>query len=175
MGSDGTEHVRRRVRGTWALMALFVLCWLYAPANPVWSLLLANFAYLAYLIHTSDLLPERVASHFDFQLRADKYMRRRTLLVVFGALGLLGLSGTITIFYFVLRGGRADFMARHLLWLGCLMLGFLAGIHALVVAANRRDPPSLPKTFWALLGLFEVAILAWAATIMTHEKWGWPP
>ena len=49
---------------------------------------------------------------------------------------------------------------------GCLLTLFLAGVHHVVVEANRSTPAALPAgLFFALLGAFGLALVAWIASL----------
>ncbi len=154
------------------LLVGLLLCWLASPGNAEWCLLLVTCAFVGYLVDSREQLPQCLASHFRFDLEADGWMNRRTYLLVFAVLGVssaLMLEGVGVL----ARGAQAEFMARHLPWFGCVLLGFLAGVHALIVRANRDEPARLPKLFWGLLAGFQLAIVAWVAAIFAHDHWGW--
>ena len=73
-----------------------------------------------------------------------------------------GLSILWPLISLALRNTPADFMGRRLVWVGCLLLGFVFGVHCLMVQANRRVPPELPmKHFWALFGAFQIGLVLW--------------
>jgi hypothetical protein len=155
------------------LFVVLALCWLVAPSNPDWSLLLLNCALLGYVIHSRDELPDRVASHFRLDLQANGWVSRRTYLVLTAALGF-GLSLLFVALAFGMRRAQVPFMPGHLVWFGCLFLGLLFAIQVLIVRANRNDPAKLSKMLWALLAAFQIAIVLWVAAIISHGRWGWP-
>lgn len=124
-------------------------------------LLLLNGVFIAHLIVSSRRLPERIATHFQFGGQADGWLGRRTYLVVMALVGP-GLSILWPLISLALRNTPADFMGRRLVWVGCLLLGFVFGAHCHTVQANRRVPPELPmKHFWALFGMFQIGPVLW--------------
>jgi len=155
------------------LFVVLALCWLVAPSNSEWSLLLLNCAFLGHVIHSRDELPDRVASHFRFDLQADGWVSRRTYLILMAALGL-GFSFVFVAIAFAMRRAQVPFMPGHLVWFGCVFLGLLFAIHVLIVRANRNEPAMLSKMLWALLAAFQIAIVLWVATIISHDRWAWP-
>lgn len=158
----------------WALLAVFLLDWIMGTARPEWPLLLIDCAFLAYVLKTRDQLPDRVASHFRFDLQPDGWLSRQAYLIfIIGS--ATGLSLLLLVLSFVLRGGNTDFMATHLIRFDCMFVCLFAGIHALVVQANRNSAARrLSKMFWVLLAGFQTMIVLWVITIVTHTRWGWP-
>jgi hypothetical protein len=167
-----THPESRRSLTLRTLLVGLALCWLASPGNAEWCLLLATCAFVGYLVDSREQLPPRLASHFRFDLQADGWMNRRTYLLVFAALGV-GIALSLEGVGILARGAQAEFMARHVAWFGCVFVAFLAGVHALIVRANRNEPARLPKLFWGLLAGFQVAIAAWVAAILAHDHWGW--
>jgi hypothetical protein len=138
-----------------------------------WVFCLLYCAFLTYIARTRGQLPEQVASHFRFDRVADGWMNRRTYLVVWVSLAT-GLSLLLVGLSIAARMAGANFIASHLLWAACLLLGLLIGVYALTIHANRCVPARLPRTFWTLLGAFQLGLFLWVAAIITHDRWGWP-
>ena len=50
--------------------------------------------------------------------------------------------------------------------LGALVIGFVSGIHLLIVTANAGTPARLPEgAFWSVLVTFAIAVFAWIGTL----------
>ena len=54
----------------------------------------------------------------------------------------------------------------HVIWMGCLRQGFLAGIYWLTIQANRQTQPHLPFLFLPLLLGFLLATPVWAISLL---------
>ncbi len=142
-----------------------------------------------FLFYSAKLLPERMASHFGGDGRADGWMSRSGDLLVLGALGV-ALPVLFYILSFVTRIIPARFVnlphrehwlsperrvetsayiSRQMLWMGCLMVLFLAGVHCLTIQANRMTPVHLPMDlFLALLGGFLAGVGVWSVVFIRH-------
>jgi uncharacterized membrane protein len=146
-------------------------------------------AFLLFLVYSAPLLPARMASHFGGIGQANGWMNRDTDLCFLGAMGV-----GVPLLFFILglvirlvpdqlinlphreywlspeqRAATGAFISRQLLWLGCLMILFLAGIHYLTIQANRLTPARLPMDlFLALLGGFLVAVAGWLIHLIRH-------
>lgn len=128
------------------------------------------------------MLPERVATHFNGAGQPDGWMARATHLwcmAAFGVLFPLFLIGVCWGTRFLPAGlvniphrehwlapeRRADtvsYMTWHAVWFGCLALGFVIGLHWLIVFSNRRQPVGLPLVW--MLGIlvpFLTGVAAW--------------
>lgn len=151
------------------------------------AFVLLYVGYVSYMLATSSQLPQRVATHFGGEGRANGWMSRPGYLVfeaVFPlAVGLFmaGLSGLIRRFparYVNLP--RKDFwlaperlalttgiLRSRLVWLACLMTLFFWGLHVLTVEANRVHPAQLPMG--GMLGVviaFLTAVMIWVALLL---------
>jgi hypothetical protein len=130
------------------------------------------------LFESVPMLPERVATHFDGAGAANGWMTRSTHLVCMSVFGLvfplflIGVrflpAGLVNIphrEYWLAderRGETASYLVRHAVWFACLALGFVIGLHWLIVLSNQRQPPQLPIA-WVLgvVGPFLVGVAAW--------------
>ena len=142
-----------------------------------------------FLLYSTTLLPERTASHFGGDGRADGWMSRASDLLILGALGagmpllFLGLSLATRFMparwvniphreYWLSPERRTEtstFISRQMLWMGCLMILFLAGIHCLTIQANRMTPARLPMSlFLTLLGGFLAGVGVWSVVFIRH-------
>jgi hypothetical protein len=147
-------------------------------------------AYLALLAWSVGQMPERVAGHFGLTGRADRWMGRTGYLLSMTLLGL-GLPLVLVVltalpglslhginlphrdFWLAPEriGETRAFLLAHSLWFGCLALSFLAGIHFLVVRANRQAPPRLSMPLLLLLlACFVGGILGWQASLTGHFR-----
>jgi hypothetical protein len=61
------------------------------------------------------------------------------------------------------------YLARRGLWLGCIVLLLMLGLHFTVVRANQLTPPHLaPKCALLLLILFLAALVVWMIIFVRH-------
>jgi len=159
---------------------------LRAPALVLTALCLG---FLIFLGCSKTLLPERMASHFGGHGEANGWMSRTGDLFILGVTGV-GLPLLFVILalvtplipprfvnlphreYWLSPAHRAEtstFITRQMLWMGCLMVLFLAGIHYLTIEANRLTPVHLPMNlFLTMLGGFLVALAAWSFHLIRH-------
>ncbi len=149
--------------------------------------LLVYVAYLAYVVATSAQLPERVATHFGAEGRANGWMSRQGYLIfeaVFPLLISLILVGTASLVRlfptrfvnlprkdFWLAPGRraltAGILRSRMAGLACLMNLFFGGLHALTLVANRAQPPQLPMDGLLLVVVaFLVAVIVWVSLLL---------
>jgi uncharacterized membrane protein len=155
----------------------------------VLGLLCAGF--LIFIAGSASLLPERVATHFGGGGNANGWMSRSTDLVLFGGLGVgLPLFFIVLSFltgwvpgqfvnlphreYWLLPERRVQtraYISRQMIWMSCLMVLFLAGIHYLIILANRATPPHLPMgLLLALTGGFLSGVVAWSIVFIRHFR-----
>jgi hypothetical protein len=107
------------------------------------------------------ILPDRVASHFNFALRPDGWSSRKMYLALMGGLTFL-LMIALPIGFLLLPVAQGNLKAQRLaLWAITLSASMMMGVNELVVRANQSDPVEMPVAMWALLGLFMVAINCW--------------
>ena len=143
--------------------------------------------YLALVLASSAQLPERVATHFGGEGRANSWMSRQGYLAfeaVFPlVLGLFmaGTSSLVSLFpaRFVnlprkdfwlapeRRALTAGILRSRMMWLACLMTLFFGGLHALTLEANRVQPPQLPMGgLLAIVMAFLIAVMLWVILLL---------
>jgi hypothetical protein len=158
-------------------------------AGPIVVLGLLCAGYLIFIAGSTSLLPERVAIHFGGGGEANGWMSRSADLAFFGGLGV-GLP----LFFIVLslvtglvparfvnlphreywlsperQAQTRAYISHQMIWMGCLTVLFLAGIHYLTILANRATPPHLPMgLFLTLTGGFLSGVAAWSIVFTRH-------
>ena len=161
----------------------------WVPTVILVQLYLVFFAYLAF---SAKYLPDRVASKFGLGGQPGRYMPRTAYLFCMGIVGLvLPFSGLISwVVSKVGPGGvnvpnRAywfaperiaetqSYLLTHSLWFACVCVAFMAGVHFLIVRANKQNPPklSMPLLF-LFLGTFLAAVILWSVAPSWHFKTG---
>jgi uncharacterized membrane protein len=160
-------------------------------AVPIVVLGLLCTGYLLFIAGSASLLPERVATHFGNNGLANGWMSRSAEQIFLGGLGL-GLPlffvilslliGLIPVQFVNLpnreywlsperRKQTCDYISRQMIWMSCLTVFFLAGIHYLTILANRATPPHLPTgLFLALTGGFFFGVAAWTIIFIGHFR-----
>lgn len=144
-------------------------------------------AYVAMVFTTASGLPERVATHFGFEGRADGWMSRSAYQIFEVALPLvislifMGVSALVRFvpekyvnlprkdFWLVPeRRALTDSIIRsRMMWLACLMMFFFGGLHVLTLEANRVQPPQLPMGGLLLVVMcFLIALMTWVALLL---------
>jgi serine/threonine-protein kinase len=149
-------------------------------------------AYFAYLAFSAKNLPERVATKFGLLGRPRRYMPRTFYLVFIGIVGLvLPFSALISWViskakprgvnipnreYWFAPERIADtqkYFLAHSLWFACFCVGFMIGVHFLIVRANKQNPPKLSMPLLLLmLGFFLAAVIFWSVAPSWHFKTG---
>lgn len=154
-------------------------------AAVVW--LLVYVGYLAFVFASAPQLPERVATHFGAEGRANGWMTRQGYLIFETAFPLaigLFLAGTASLtsrfparfvnlprkdFWLApeRRALTAGILRSRMTWLASLMTLFFGGLHALTLEANRVHPPQLPMDGLLLVVVaFLVAVLIWVSLLL---------
>ncbi len=135
-----------------------------------------------FIIATTSGMPPDVASHFGASHAANGFMSRGAYLGFMLALGL-GLPALIAGMIAFLprvrpeainiphreywlaparRQQTIDALSASGAWFGALLTLFIAGVHYVVMEANRVTPPELPRgMFFALLTTFVVVLAFW--------------
>ena len=127
-------------------------------------------------------LPPLVASHFGASGLANGFMTRADY-IVFMVAFVIGLPAfVVLVTWFAVgnakarlnlpnrdywlaperRGGTVAFLRNGILWFGILLVSFLCYAHALVVLANRIQPPRLANS-WFIGGLVAFFIVLFIA------------
>lgn len=162
------------------------------PAYAVLALLCAG--YLIFIAATMSLLPERAAMHFGANGQADNWMTRAAAVTFFVIMGFatVGVFVVLSLVlqwmpnwtfnlphrdYWLAPERRAEtiaFISRQLIWIGCGMVFFFAGIYWLTILANRHTPAHLPmELFLPMLICFLLALSVWV--IAFFRRFGKPP
>ena len=160
---------------------------------PVLVLVLLTAAYALFVAGAATQLPERVAVHFGANGHADGWADRQEATRLFEILTavpaiflvlalVMGVmpAGAFNLphrDYWLAPERRAQTIAlvsRQLIWMGCLMVLFLAGVFWLTIQANRLASPQLPMAgFLVLLVAFLTATAVW--TIRFLRRFFKPP
>src|SRR6185503_1439054 len=135
-----------------------------------------------FILYTSQYLPDRVATHFGVEGRADGWMSRNDYLsfmlgLMVGMSALVGfIVGTLprkfpqwtnipNRDYWLALERRAEsalFLSAHGKRLASLIVMMMLGMHYTILLANHMKPPALPgTTFTAILFGFALALLWW--------------
>ena len=148
-------------------------------------------AFVCLLAVTSPDLPSRVASHFDGTGQPNGWMSRSSYLIFTAAFGM-GLPAVVVLGFLVLRRLPSDLiniprrdywlaperrlatvtgLFRRSLWLACLLVAMMLGVHLLVVHANNQVPVRLSTPMiLGLIGFFLTGIAAWILSLFRHFK-----
>lgn len=156
---------------------------------PLLALGLLCAGYLLFVAGSAPLLPERVAIHFGLNGNADNWTSRSAMTIFFGAFGVgwplfficLALLTAVIPARFVnlphrefwlapeRRAETVAYISCQLIWMGCLMVLFQAGIYWLTIQANRATPARLPMNlFLELLAGFLAGVLIWSLVFIRH-------
>ena len=155
--------------------------------SPLWILILLWILYGAMIVVTYDHWPPRVATHFDLQGNPNGWMSRNANVVVFAVLGValpICMYGIFSLARFIpvrfvnlprreywLAPERLDATLRELrrqaLWLGCLVVLFIAGLYVVTLLANQQNPAQLDSSLvLALLGGFLLGLAIWVVFLL---------
>ena len=147
--------------------------------------------FVAYLALSAGGLPARVATHFDASGQPNGWMSRSSHVVftlVFGFAVPLFVVGLMYVTRFLpdalvniprrdywLSGERRSetlaYLLRQALWFACMNVVFVAGIHFLVVDANRAPSPQLSTPMvLTLAGTFLAGVVAWVTMLILHFR-----
>lgn len=143
---------------------------------------IAEIGVMAYVLATTDLLPARLASHFNAAGAADGFMTQgayQLFMLGFGiGLPLLVVIGITLLLrhaqesinipnkeYWLAperRAATVAFLQAHATWLGTFLALFMGYIHALLLQANAVQPPRLPEeSLFGAMGVLLVVVLLW--------------
>ena len=148
--------------------------------------LLYLLLFIALAVTFNDL-PERMATHFSGDGRANGWMSRTAHLWFTTGLGL-GLPGAVVGICYAIRffpvgllniphrdywmaperrGATYDFIFHHSLWLACLAVAFVIGIHLSIVQANKVFPPMLASgSLMIILVGFVTGVVVWSFLLL---------
>jgi hypothetical protein len=154
--------------------------------TPLLILGLSVAAFISALVLTFHRLPERTASHFNAAGLPDGWMTRSGTLWAMGGV-TLGLTVLLLGAFYGIRylpasvinlpkreywlGGerRADtveFLFRAGVWLACIEVLLMLGVHGLLVAANLQATPRLSAGIYALGGGSLAAVIIWSVVVI---------
>ena len=146
----------------------------------VWAGILA--AGCAILYATTDRLPARVASHFNFEGFANGYMLREDYLVLMLLLTIAVPVAIVALNFLLPRvAPRLIRIPARDYWMvaerraatsasltasgfvtASMVTGFMIGVHLLVTEANSRVPPRLETgAMWILIAALALGALTW--------------
>jgi uncharacterized membrane protein len=160
-------------------------------AAPGIILIVLIAAFAGFLSSTAQQLPDPVATRFGFNGDPVQWMNRSSAIALMVVLGL-GLPLLMVAISFATRflpasliniphreywlaPERRDrthsFILRQVLWLSCLMLCFMAGIHWIVVLAHQSIPVQMPTNLFVLVLAGYLACMAiWIAGFTWHFR-----
>ena len=113
----------------WTLLLVVTLVGFWVPSRvlPGVVLLVLVNVFARSLVRAARVLPERVATHFDFGLRPDGWMSRKWYLVlVAGMAVVVGGAAPQALFVPGFLAGNAH-VQRMALWIACLSVSLLSG------------------------------------------------
>lgn len=140
------------------------------------------------------LLPNRVATHFDARGNPNGWMSCTAHMVFISLFGLgfplliIGICWSVRFVshlavnipyreYWLAEERRIDsveFLFRHSIWMGCLGVAFITGLHWSVVLGNRQQPPHLSTELaLGLMAGFLTGVIAWI--IVLYRRFPAPP
>lgn len=149
---------------------------------PILVLALLTLGYALFVLDAAQQLPDQVAVHFGPGGQANRWTNRAETTAFFEKLTFVpaiflllslvmrwlpaGLFNLPHRNYWLAPERRAQtvsVISRQLIWIGCLMILFLAGIYWLTIQANRATPAQLPMgLFLPLLGAFLAGTIIWS-------------
>ena len=145
--------------------------------------------FALYLGFTYRELPARVATHFNWTGEANGWMTREDhvrFLLLFGTIPPLFILITLgSARYFPIqlvnlphreywlaperRVATFAYLLEHGTWLSSLMVGFVAGLHTLLLQANRTGVPHLSDAgLWTLMSFILCGLVVWILALMRH-------
>lgn len=144
---------------------------------PILMLVLLTAGFVGLVIGDAGQLPDRVAVHFNASGQANGWASREQAVQFFERLTIVPaiffiLAMIIRVLpttlvnvphrdYWLAPEHRAETMAAitgNFLWMGCLLVIFLAGIYRLTIEANHLAPPHLPLNWILPLAIGYVAV-----------------
>jgi len=158
--------------------------------TPITALTICYVLFFTCVIASYSDLPAKVASHFDLLGRPNGWMSRNSCVCFTLGLGIvvpafiivmMGGAGRIPVSFINLphrdywlaperRRAALSILLRYSLWLSCLTVLFVTGLHWLIVQANRQGQgPHLSGLGISLIaGGFVVGTGIWIALLLRH-------
>jgi uncharacterized membrane protein len=139
-------------------------------------------AYVALVVCTAPLLPDKVASHFGLGGAPDAWMSKQSFLITMLLLGIglpllvIGIFAATTYapewminipnkeYWFSPDrvGFTRSWIFEQGFWLSCMLLSMFIATHWFVIEANRSEPVRLPEnSFLAMLACFVIGMGIW--------------
>lgn len=156
---------------------------------PATLFVLLCLGFLLYVNETSSLLPGRLATHFGGRGQPNGWMNRSGYTTFISLLGV-GLPLFVIALCFLCRFLPAwtvnipnreywvsperrsrtyGYLLAHSLWLGCLLVAFVAAMHYLTIQANRSIPVHLAGgSMIMVLAVFLGCLAIWVVALMRH-------
>jgi serine/threonine protein kinase len=155
-------------------------------------------ALLCWLFFSVKNLPPRLATHFSAEGQPNGWMSKIFYLGFVCALPLFfaGMFGVLGLLMRILpnslinlpnrdywlaperRAATVSLVARHLVWLACLLVVFVGALHYLTVRANQQAIPHLSGSGMVILLIgFLIAVMIWVVMLIMRfaEKKEAPP
>lgn len=153
----------------------------------VFGLLLIG--YIVFLTCTVSLLPQRMATHFDFEGHANGWVDRSSAVIFQGIIGLILpliiAAGFFTIrfvpsqrinvprrdFWFApeRRNATCAYLSRQGFWLANLLILVQGMVWYQLIESNSDGVPQLSSSgFLIALGIFGIAIIGWVIKFFRH-------
>lgn len=176
------SQARERLTAAWVLFVKTI-------RTPTILFTLLCLGFLMYVNQTSSLLPERLATHFGAGGQPNGWMSRSgytTFISLFG----MGLPLFVIAICFLCRflpswtvnipnreywlsperrSRTYAYLLAHSLWFGCLLVGFVAGMHYLTIQANRSVPVHLATgPMITVLAIFLGGLAIWLVALVRH-------
>ncbi len=160
-------------------------------AGPMVVLVVLLVVFAAYVTMTMNEAPVRLATHFDVDGQPNDWMTRGGYLAFNLGMGIgMPVFMVATMWVVARLGGRGlnvpnkdywlaperreaalDFVRRHGVWLGCIMAGFFAAVHWVVLMANELEPPRLPlPPFVTVIVAFLAAVGIWMTVLLRRFR-----
>ncbi len=156
--------------------------------TPTYILRLLYLCFVIYLIFSASQLPERVATHFGVNGQPDGWMSRSSHLLFMAMFGFafpLFLVGIFYVIRFMPQGLNIpdrdywlapeqrletfDYLLRQGLWLACMAVCFVIGIHYLIIHANLQRQARLSTPMMLVVsGCFLFGVVVWVTSIIRH-------
>jgi hypothetical protein len=158
--------------------------------SPSYILGFLYLCFFGFLVFTAWQLPERVATHFGVGGQPDGWMSRYAHLLFMAVFGFAFPLFFVGLFYglrFVPEGLNIpdrdywlaperrvqtfDYFFRQGLWLACMAVCFVTGLHYMIIQANFQPNAELSMPmFLALFSFFLVGIVVWLISTIRHFK-----
>jgi hypothetical protein len=148
-------------------------------------------AVTGFIVATTSTMPAEVASHFGLRNAANAFMPKGVYLAFMLAFALALPAFVVGMIAFLPRvrpeainiPNRAywldparrpdtiDALSARGAWFGCLLTLFIAGVHYIVLEANRVTPPELPLgMFFTWIAIFVAVLAIWIVSLYSRFR-----